>query len=428
MISAMARGEPSWLRSVGHGAAALLAGQGLLASALLAAGLAVVAVGVYLPRSAARATLLLAVLLAAATWVVGQALGGILTGMGTDPGTGPLLMLLAVAYWPAAATPHSAADSQHSPPGRQHSPPDSPHNPPDEKRRRGMTGPSWLADGFAGLMLLTAVYCAGRLAAARIQRRPTERDVDLVHALMGVAMAGLLTPRHGSPACAQPGFPCGPATVGRGVRRGHRLVRVAGWTGLRGWPAVPVPSARHRLPHLIMSGAMVNILPPWPATWPVSAPGRRDGRHRGPLPAAGASSWPSSWPPTRCGPPTGWPSSSPCGTGGPSSARPPSRPRSRRPGRVRRPGCPRRGPGYPGPGRRRGRSRPDAALPVPPGGLPGDCPGQPRPPLLSSRAGRRDRLSQLALARYRSLDRRCDRPPGRLLSTVRIGPAHAGHC
>jgi hypothetical protein len=102
MISAMSAGEPGWLSSIGHGAATLLAGQGLLASVLLASALAVVAIGVYLPRPAARATLLLAVVLAAVTWVVGQALGEILTGMGTDPGTGPLLILLAAAYWPAA--------------------------------------------------------------------------------------------------------------------------------------------------------------------------------------------------------------------------------------------------------------------------------------------------------------------------------------
>ena len=65
------------------------------------------------------------------------------------------------------------------------------------QRAGGMTGPSWLAGGFAALMLLTAGYCAGRLVAARVQRRPAERDVDLVHALMGVAMAGLLVPRAG---------------------------------------------------------------------------------------------------------------------------------------------------------------------------------------------------------------------------------------
>jgi len=109
-LSAMTAGQPGWLSAIGHGAAGLLAGQGLLASALLAAALAVVAIGVYLPRAAARGTLLLAVVLAVATWVAGQALGGILTGMGTDPGTGPLLVLLAAAYWPAAATPGGARD------------------------------------------------------------------------------------------------------------------------------------------------------------------------------------------------------------------------------------------------------------------------------------------------------------------------------
>ena len=112
LVSAMAAGEPGWLGSIGQHSAALLAGQGLLASVLLAIALAVVAVGVYLPRPAARATLLLAVVLAAATWVVGQALGGILTGMSTDPGTGPLLMLLAAAYWPTAAARNSAPDDE----------------------------------------------------------------------------------------------------------------------------------------------------------------------------------------------------------------------------------------------------------------------------------------------------------------------------
>ncbi len=35
-----------------------------------------------------------------AIWVVGENFGGILTGTGTDPNSGPLLMLLAAAYWP----------------------------------------------------------------------------------------------------------------------------------------------------------------------------------------------------------------------------------------------------------------------------------------------------------------------------------------
>ncbi len=36
----------------------------------------------------------------AVIWVAGQDLGGILTGTETDPSSGPLLILLALAYWP----------------------------------------------------------------------------------------------------------------------------------------------------------------------------------------------------------------------------------------------------------------------------------------------------------------------------------------
>ncbi len=66
-----------------------------------------------------------------------------------------------------------------------------------------MAGPSWLAGIFATLMLVTAGYCTSRLAAARRWQRATEHDVDLMHAVMGVAMAGMLVPqlnllRHGA--------------------------------------------------------------------------------------------------------------------------------------------------------------------------------------------------------------------------------------
>jgi hypothetical protein len=109
MISGMAAGEPGWLSSLDANAAALLAHQGLTASIILAAVLAVIAVGVYLPAPAARAILVLAIVTAGAIWVFGQALGEIFTGTATDPNSGPLLALLAIAYWPARATIHRAA-------------------------------------------------------------------------------------------------------------------------------------------------------------------------------------------------------------------------------------------------------------------------------------------------------------------------------
>jgi hypothetical protein len=85
---------------------------------VLAIALALIAVGVYLPAPAARATLVLAIVVAAVIWVVGEALGGILVGGATDPNSGPLLALLALAYWPArtmAASPPPPAG--HSPAG-----------------------------------------------------------------------------------------------------------------------------------------------------------------------------------------------------------------------------------------------------------------------------------------------------------------------
>jgi hypothetical protein len=108
MISGMASGEPGWLAAVDNGAAGLLARHGQPAAIVLAVLLAVIAAGIYAPRPAARGAVVLAVLVAAAIWVVGEDLGEVFTGSATDPNSGPLLALLAVAYWPRAA---AAAES-----------------------------------------------------------------------------------------------------------------------------------------------------------------------------------------------------------------------------------------------------------------------------------------------------------------------------
>jgi hypothetical protein len=47
---------------------------------------------------------ILAIAAAAVIWVIGENFGAILTGSATDPNTGPLLGLLAAAYWPAKNT------------------------------------------------------------------------------------------------------------------------------------------------------------------------------------------------------------------------------------------------------------------------------------------------------------------------------------
>jgi hypothetical protein len=102
MISAMASGQPAWLAWIDTHAAIALGGQGLLTSVVLAAALVIVAAGIYLPARFSRPVIVLALGLAALIWLA-EGLGGILTGGGTDPNSGPLLALLALAFWPAPA-------------------------------------------------------------------------------------------------------------------------------------------------------------------------------------------------------------------------------------------------------------------------------------------------------------------------------------
>jgi hypothetical protein len=58
-----------------------------------------------------------------------------------------------------------------------------------------VSGPAWLAAGFAALTLLIAAASACRLTVGRLQGRVAEPDVDAHHVLMGVAMAGMFEPR-----------------------------------------------------------------------------------------------------------------------------------------------------------------------------------------------------------------------------------------
>jgi hypothetical protein len=108
MIAGLESGEPGWLAGIDKGAASLVADQGLAASIVLATVLALIAVGVYLPVPAARAAVLAAIVVAVVIWVAAEDFGGILAGGATDPNSGPLLILLALAYWPTAATARGA--------------------------------------------------------------------------------------------------------------------------------------------------------------------------------------------------------------------------------------------------------------------------------------------------------------------------------
>lgn len=98
-IAAMAQGQPGWLGWFDTHAASALASYGWVFAALMA----VLAAGVYVPSLRfVRLVVAGAVVLAAVIWLV-EGAGGMLTGGGTDPNSGPLLMLLALAFWPVTA-------------------------------------------------------------------------------------------------------------------------------------------------------------------------------------------------------------------------------------------------------------------------------------------------------------------------------------
>ena len=112
-----------------------------------------------------------------------------------------------------------------------------------------MTGPGWLSGVFAAVMLTVAVYCAGRLVAARWWRRPTELDTDAAHIVMGVAMAGMLVSGLRTlPGTAWEGvFAAGAAWFGGQIVRARRGAQAAPWRCL------------HTAPHLVECVAMLYM-------------------------------------------------------------------------------------------------------------------------------------------------------------------------
>jgi Domain of unknown function (DUF5134) len=107
-----------------------------------------------------------------------------------------------------------------------------------------------LSDLLAGAMLLVAAYCVARLVLSFRPRIRTRRDADVVHAVMGVSMAGMLAP-----------------SVAAGPTSMWVLIFLAstvwfGWRVVRDAERESVgthPLGQH-LPHLLMSAAMVYML------------------------------------------------------------------------------------------------------------------------------------------------------------------------
>ncbi len=93
--------EPPAVAAANAALGNLLGAHGLVVAVTVGAACLLIAWGVHLHR-AQRAALLAGAALAAFSGVVGQDLGGLLTGHATDPGTAPPLILIAAALWPTA--------------------------------------------------------------------------------------------------------------------------------------------------------------------------------------------------------------------------------------------------------------------------------------------------------------------------------------
>ena len=92
-------GQPGWLAHIDRATASMFLHHGTMAAILLAVVCVVVAIGVYLPSQLSKATLVLGMVTFVFIWVATR-FGGILAGGATDPNSGPLVIILAMLYWP----------------------------------------------------------------------------------------------------------------------------------------------------------------------------------------------------------------------------------------------------------------------------------------------------------------------------------------
>jgi hypothetical protein len=165
-IMAGADSQPQWLASADTADAGVLAQHGVLAGLMLAALLSVIASGVFWPARARRVIVAVAALVAVVLWVAGQNLGGIFSGMATDPSSGPLLLLLALAYWPLPAAGEAAGEVA------------------------GHIGGGAAGEVAGHVGAIRPGADRGSLAAPVVRR-----DIDVMNAAMAVAMVSMLAGR-----------------------------------------------------------------------------------------------------------------------------------------------------------------------------------------------------------------------------------------
>jgi hypothetical protein len=115
LIIGQAAGEPGWVVWIDRHSASMVDHHGVAAMVVVAVLLAIAAVGVFFPPPGANTILVLAIVVSLWFWVVGQNFGALFTNGATDVNSGPLLILLALAYWNTSTGRASAGVGGSSP-------------------------------------------------------------------------------------------------------------------------------------------------------------------------------------------------------------------------------------------------------------------------------------------------------------------------
>lgn len=101
MLQQMESGQPAWIKAIDRLGVSATAHRGTEMALGLFAVFIFIAVGVFSSRLT-RPAVVAALVVAAVSWIFAQNLGGLATGIATDPNSGPALALLALCYLPRA--------------------------------------------------------------------------------------------------------------------------------------------------------------------------------------------------------------------------------------------------------------------------------------------------------------------------------------
>jgi hypothetical protein len=104
LVANLNMGEPGWLTHIDRSSESLFIHDGTTMAILLAIACLVVAAGVFMPPQVTQFTVVLAVAVFTIIWIAVQDFGGILAGGATDPNAAPLVILIALIYWPLVPT------------------------------------------------------------------------------------------------------------------------------------------------------------------------------------------------------------------------------------------------------------------------------------------------------------------------------------